>query len=52
MLRFIVTVLTCVDIIKMYLKDRVCKVMDLLNLSKWQILLNTVFQKKSREFFL
>ena len=32
MFRFIVNVLTCVDIIKMYLKDRVCKVVDLLNL--------------------
>jgi len=34
MFRFIVTVLPCLDIIKMYLKDRVCKVVDLRNLLK------------------
>lgn len=42
---------TSVDIIKMYLKDRVCKVVDLLNLSKWQILLNTGFHKQAQNSF-
>ena len=35
----------------MYLKDRVSKVVDTLNLSNWQILLNTVFQKQAHNSF-
>jgi len=34
------------------IKLRVCKVVDLLNLSKWQIILNTEFYSKQRIPFI
>jgi hypothetical protein len=37
---FMIIVLSCVDIIKMYLKNRFCKVVDLTNLSKWRVFPN------------